>query len=447
MITIRLEELSVLASTPTREDVPEVQKDDDVLPAVVRLQTSLRHYTRWGNSVHAGRNLTTQPTTHAGDCNAVWVCRASDPAVEKKRSYYNPASASPVLIRNVAVTTDESSRHHSLAPEHCACCDVPASHEYLPIPIVSIARLHNQLQMKCSEIQTVHALIRPHRFRLKARFESVRLQVQQRETDLMFEMEVQNANANATASAVQVRRQANARVLESKCGWLQSRLEPPMSFCRQACSAATPRRRALTAWRLSSVLEAGNRGRSQTPCIADDGCSTCRSRAGPLTDDHATGLCADQGQEAREPRTGLDSLRGRPGFSRVEIVRATPLSAGFLGDLPPPPPSNFGAAPYSPRFALFGSQDLDVKSGPDLFTNSSLTAVVAGSVSVHPVYSEESVPNAMIEVPVGPIVQSASLTLRCSDDRSRRLSSRWSFLALLVALIARRTIAQSPDSH
>ncbi|KAJ8868398.1 hypothetical protein PR048_029914 [Dryococelus australis] len=37
----RLEGGPVLASTPTREDVPESQKDDDVPPAVVRLQTSL----------------------------------------------------------------------------------------------------------------------------------------------------------------------------------------------------------------------------------------------------------------------------------------------------------------------------------------------------------------------------------------------------------------------
>ncbi|KAJ8877762.1 hypothetical protein PR048_022217 [Dryococelus australis] len=38
---------SALASTSTRGDVPESQKDDDVPPAVVRLQTSLRHHARW----------------------------------------------------------------------------------------------------------------------------------------------------------------------------------------------------------------------------------------------------------------------------------------------------------------------------------------------------------------------------------------------------------------
>ncbi|KAJ8888187.1 hypothetical protein PR048_007674 [Dryococelus australis] len=43
-------------------------------------------------------------------------------------------------------------------------------------------------------------------------------------------------------------------------------------------------------------------------------------------------------------------------------------SAGFLGDLPFPPPLHFGAQPYSPHFTLIGSQDLDVERRPNLFT-------------------------------------------------------------------------------
>ncbi|KAJ8890622.1 hypothetical protein PR048_010131 [Dryococelus australis] len=39
-------------------------------------------------------------------------------------------------------------------------------------------------------------------------------------------------------------------------------------------------------------------------------------------------------------------------------------SEGFLGDLPFTPPLHSGAAPYSPRFTLIDSQDLDVKSHP-----------------------------------------------------------------------------------
>ncbi|KAJ8880740.1 hypothetical protein PR048_017210 [Dryococelus australis] len=48
-------------------------------------------------------------------------------------------------------------------------------------------------------------------------------------------------------------------------------------------------------------------------------------------------------------------------------------SAGFLGDLPFPPPFHSSAAPYSPYFTLIGSQDLDVKSP--------LIRAVAGNVT------------------------------------------------------------------
>ncbi|KAJ8878428.1 hypothetical protein PR048_019006 [Dryococelus australis] len=52
--------------------------------------------------------------------------------------------------------------------------------------------------------------------------------------------------------------------------------------------------------------------------------------------------------------------------SRVTPTRR--LSAGFLGDIPFPPPLHSSAAPYSPNFTLIGSQDLDVKNRPNLFT-------------------------------------------------------------------------------
>ncbi|KAJ8889793.1 hypothetical protein PR048_009296 [Dryococelus australis] len=43
-------------------------------------------------------------------------------------------------------------------------------------------------------------------------------------------------------------------------------------------------------------------------------------------------------------------------------------SAGFLEDIPFPPPLHSGAAPYSPRFTLIGSQVLAVNSRPNVFT-------------------------------------------------------------------------------
>ncbi|KAJ8877888.1 hypothetical protein PR048_022347 [Dryococelus australis] len=41
---------------------------------------------------------------------------------------------------------------------------------------------------------------------------------------------------------------------------------------------------------------------------------------------------------------------------------------GFLGDLPFPQPLHSGASPHSPRFALIGSEDLYLKSNPNLCT-------------------------------------------------------------------------------
>ncbi|KAJ8872319.1 hypothetical protein PR048_025923 [Dryococelus australis] len=57
-----------------------------------------------------------------------------------------------------------------------------------------------------------------------------------------------------------------------------------------------------------------------------------------------------------------------PGAYRNRAGRCQ-WSAGFLGDLPFPPPFHSGAAPYSPRFTSFGSRDLDVKSRPTLFSH------------------------------------------------------------------------------
>ncbi|KAJ8880967.1 hypothetical protein PR048_017440 [Dryococelus australis] len=53
-----------------------------------------------------------------------------------------------------------------------------------------------------------------------------------------------------------------------------------------------------------------------------------------------------------------------PGISHVGNMPgdAAGHPAGFLGSLPLPPPLHSGAAPYSPRFNLIGSRDVDVKS-------------------------------------------------------------------------------------
>ncbi|KAJ8877457.1 hypothetical protein PR048_021912 [Dryococelus australis] len=56
-----------------------------------------------------------------------------------------------------------------------------------------------------------------------------------------------------------------------------------------------------------------------------------------------------------------------PDFRKWESCRTMP---GFLGDLLLPTSLHSGAAPYLPRFTIIDSQDFDVKSRPNLFTNS-----------------------------------------------------------------------------
>ncbi|KAJ8898392.1 hypothetical protein PR048_003752 [Dryococelus australis] len=71
----------------------------------------------------------------------------------------------------------------------------------------------------------------------------------------------------------------------------------------------------------------------------------------------------------------LASHQGEPGSipdgiaSRLRHV-GMPLLGAFSRGSPGPPPLHPGAAPYSPRFTLIGSQDLDVKSRPNIFTRS-----------------------------------------------------------------------------
>ncbi|KAJ8893902.1 hypothetical protein PR048_006503 [Dryococelus australis] len=77
------------------------------------------------------------------------------------------------------------------------------------------------------------------------------------------------------------------------------------------------------------------------------------------------------GPPARLPprRTGFNP---RPGQSQIfasgNSAGRRHWSAGFLGDLPFPPPLNSSATPFSPHFTVIGSQDLFVKSRSNLST-------------------------------------------------------------------------------
>ncbi|KAJ8895232.1 hypothetical protein PR048_000557 [Dryococelus australis] len=82
------------------------------------------------------------------------------------------------------------------------------------------------------------------------------------------------------------------------------------------------------------------------------------------------------GQSTQLPprRTGLNSGGVAP---RIFTCGTMSLVSGFSGGSPVSPPLHSGAAPYSTRATLIGSQDLDVKSGPNLFTPLSPSDVAA----------------------------------------------------------------------
>ncbi|KAJ8894766.1 hypothetical protein PR048_000073 [Dryococelus australis] len=65
----------------------------------------------------------------------------------------------------------------------------------------------------------------------------------------------------------------------------------------------------------------------------------------------------------------LASHQGETGSFPAGIAPGFSHSVGFLWDLSFPSPLHSGAAPYSSRFTPIGSQDIDVKSSPNLFTS------------------------------------------------------------------------------
>ncbi|KAJ8896283.1 hypothetical protein PR048_001627 [Dryococelus australis] len=76
--------------------------------------------------------------------------------------------------------------------------------------------------------------------------------------------------------------------------------------------------------------------------------------------------CSGQTTHLPPILTELDSRWGRSqAFTCGNLARRCCWSAGFLGDLPFPTPTHLGASPYSPRFTLIESQDLDVKNCPN----------------------------------------------------------------------------------
>ncbi|KAJ8878622.1 hypothetical protein PR048_019203 [Dryococelus australis] len=93
-------------------------------------------------------------------------------------------------------------------------------------------------------------------------------------------------------------------------------------------------------------------------------------------------------------------------------------SAGFIGDLPFPPPLRSGTAPFPPHFTFTGSQDLVVKRRPNLSNKlrpirshlASLVAVdIAFELPPHPVFAIELFPGAQREAKQPPRCVSSGL--------------------------------------
>ncbi|KAJ8869581.1 hypothetical protein PR048_028573 [Dryococelus australis] len=98
------------------------------------------------------------------------------------------------------------------------------------------------------------------------------------------------------------------------------------------------------------------------PCVQETNFRRSVERGGP--EDIET-----TGQTTRLGRPGSTSGGVAPRFPHVEIMPDDSAGRRVLSGISRfPPPLYSGAAPYSARFTLIGSQDIDVKSRPNLFS-------------------------------------------------------------------------------
>ncbi|KAJ8866049.1 hypothetical protein PR048_033573 [Dryococelus australis] len=110
-------------------------------------------------------------------------------------------------------------------------------------------------------------------------------------------------------------------------------------------------------------------------CVARNSC-VCYCRRQPATEKDGGWINYFPPTYAKRVRFPADSLLD---FRTWKSCRTIPLVELFDSPVrgvsrgsPPPPPCIPGAAPYSPHFALTGSQDLDVEGRPNLFTPETL---------------------------------------------------------------------------
>ncbi|KAJ8898267.1 hypothetical protein PR048_003627 [Dryococelus australis] len=146
----------------------------------------------------------------------------------------------------------------------------------------------------------------------------------------------------------------------------------------------TPARNPFASARICSQLgPAGGWGRRDTDEAAKTaGLRACSSRAlgSLLADDRPIMNAVEYRIVSRVVWTNRAMLRSGTDANRTGVLAVVDIgsvysragrcrwSAGFLSDLPFHSPLHSIAAPYSPRFALIGSQDLDVESRQNLST-------------------------------------------------------------------------------
>ncbi|KAJ8865832.1 hypothetical protein PR048_033354, partial [Dryococelus australis] len=183
----------------------------------------------------------------------------------------------------------------------------------------------------------------------------------------------------------------------------------PAMFCSELfCANFTKRRFNSCYSQLQSVVEAGENEIKQ-------GCNflrfahTRRDQQGVKI--HCLGPTVTE-RLACSPPFLVNILQSPAGslryFARGNHAGRCRWSAGFIWDPPFPLPFHFDTAPCSAHFALIGSQDLDVKSRPNLFIHSLHSVSYKG---VHITGRSSGMPNHIVNF-AGPYRREISVSSR-----------------------------------
>ncbi|KAJ8897530.1 hypothetical protein PR048_002877 [Dryococelus australis] len=164
---------------------------------------------------------------------------------------------------------------------------------------------------------------------------------------------------------------ANAFLIEANPGTANGKLGGPPFWKlffqsgsgRGQCSISHgPRDISPLARHVTSLIRNTVRRKNSSRSLTREGKGT---KLSPSPKEREPRWCGGQTTRLPPRRTGFYSWRGH---SRI-FASGNRWVSGISWGSPAPPPHS-GPAPYSTRFTLIGSQDLDVKSSPNLFTYS-----------------------------------------------------------------------------